>query len=256
MDRIAINSQVYSITSENEIAVILSRFNSDFVFDIIKDTLANKFTNCVFNIPGPNVVAAFEQNFKNLKELHPADSQNIENVRVETYKEIISVLCKEYNLEFIDTGECDYYSIAFYLYDFLAGNFSTHLVEFFTNYIIKEKNSIYDLLNMDSFKKNKDVTTLYNKKLFKDSKLAVISANLENVIRNMAQFDFDMYSILQQVYPIKLVVNGLASCVQQRDDFYKNYYWGAFKDHYVAPVLITNIKLQIQSIQTAEGGNQ
>lgn len=240
------NSQAYNITSENEIAIILSRFNSNYIFDVIKDTIQNRFSNYNY-LTNPNVVSAFEQNFKDLQARYPSDAQNIAYVRQETYKEIINILCKEYSLQFNDNGETDYFTLALYLYDFLVANFNRYLTLFFANYIYKEKNNLYDFLSMESMKKNKDTSTIYNKKVYKDIKLAVLNANLLTVVASMSQFDISFENILMSCCGNKIIVNGILNYIQPIDDFYKNSYCKVFQTDF-QPVVLTNIRLEIQKM--------
>ena len=244
------NSQVYSITTENEIAVILSHFNSQYIFDVIKDSLQKKFN---YNtIASPNVVASFEQNFKYLKATYPSDANNIETVRTETYKEIISILCNEYNLVFdFENEEIDYYSAAFYMYDFLVSNFSNYISAFFANFIVKEKNSLYESLNMDSFKKNKDSSTIYSKKIYKDGRLAILNANVDYVIKSISSFDITFTDILSLVYVDRNIVGFMDSIIKPVQDFYKVYYCGIIGTE-AFPLIVTNIRLMIQNILKAE----
>ena len=48
------NFQMYNITTENELSVILSHFNTEFVFDIIRDNLSKKFNY--------NIIQRYTQN--------------------------------------------------------------------------------------------------------------------------------------------------------------------------------------------------
>lgn len=239
------NSQVYNIQTENEVAIILSRFNSNFIFDVIRDNLAQKF-NYSF-ISAPNVVAAFEQNFKYFQIRYPSDYDNIEVVRISTYKEIINILCNEYNLQFNDNDGLDYYSLALYLYDFLACNFNNYMVSFFANYIYKEKNSLYEFLNMEALKKNKDSSTIYGKKIYKDPKLAILNANLNSVIASICNFDITFENILSIVYSNKNIVNYLTAHVSPINDFFKSTYCYSFSLD-MQPVILTNIRLEIQKM--------
>lgn len=239
------NSSAYNITTENEIAVILSHFNTEFVFDIIKDNISQKFNSYQINIP--NVVVSFEQYFKQLQMIYdnPTDRINIENTRIETYKEVLYILGNEFNLEIDFENIQDYYSTAFYLYDLLVSGFNNHVIEFFTNYIIKEKNGIYDLLNLGELKKNKDTSTIYNKKIYKNTKLAVINANLEYVVDAMSAFDITFNMILNTVYQDKNMVKMIESVIAPRVDFFKGSYIGIMRSN-IRPILLTNIRLEIQ----------
>lgn len=248
MSQLLTNSLEYVVTSENEIASILSKFNGDYLMDVIKSHLENKY-NIYPNLAAPNIVASFEQNFKNLQNTYISDKENIAIVREQTYKNIIDIICKEYNLVFTDTGNLDYFAIAYYLYDSLVSNFINYITTFFSSYVYKEKNSLYDMLDMDALKKNKDTSTIYNKKLYKDLKLAILNANLEVVLNSMMQFDVPFEIVVGSVYfNNKAIVNTILSCVTSSGDFYKDFYCGAFRSEEHSPAIITNIRLAIQRL--------
>lgn len=247
-----LNSNLYDISTENEISTILSHFDSDYIFNIIKDNASKKFDYYQMNIP--NIVAAFEQHFKQLKLIYysPEDIENIEYVRNETYREIIKILCDSYNLEFnTDIDIQDLYSSAFYLYDFLISNYKNYVVRFFTNFIIKEKNGLYESLNLSQFRKNKDSSTIYNKKMFKNPKIAIIASNLEYVIKNICVFDIPFNLILHNVYTDKHIIRFLESIVSSRGDFFKENYVSLLNTT-ARPILLTDIRLSLQDLFTED----
>ena len=245
------NNQEYNITTENEVSIILSHFNTDFIFNIIKDNLSNKFK---YNYTQtPNIIASFETNFKALSSTYTGNVEQIQMVRINTYREIINILCKEYGLQFNEYEGCDYYSIAYYLYGLLLSGFNKNITTFFTNYIKRERNNLYEALNLASMKKNKDTGTIYGKKLYENIKLAIINANLEYVIDNICAFDIPFEVVLQNIYYDKNVVDFILSIASPIDDFFKTAYVSALKSENRIDIL-TNIRFEIQrlAINTAE----
>jgi hypothetical protein len=239
------NSNMYNINTENEIASVLSHFNSEFIFDIIRDNLEKKFNYSTIN--APNIVISFEQNFKQIMSIYQTNLDEINAVRIATYKEIINIICKSYNLQFNDSDDIDYYSAAMYLYDFLVANFSNYMELFFANYIYKERNAIYDALNLGNMKKNKDSSTLYGKKTYKDIKLAIINANLEYVIQNICVYDIDLHTVLSNIYPDKNIVNYISNIISPIYDFFKTAYVSVLQSDINAMVL-SNIRFKIQNL--------
>jgi len=233
------NLNSYNIGLEGEVSDILSHFNSDFIFDIIKDNINSRcgfFTTTMVNIP-----ASFEARFKQAKATFPENSVQIEAVRLETYNQI---LINGNNIT-------DPYSAAYYLYDFLVSNFSNNLVTFFSNYIVKEKNSLYESLHLADYKKNKDSSTIYSKKLYKNSKLAIINANIDYVIANICVFDIPFYNILSMIYQDKNIIKYLNDICVPINDFFR-YTYGPLIQGQLRPTLLTNIRLQIQSLSIDE----
>lgn len=235
----------YNINTEGEISRILSHFNSEFIFDIIKDNLQQKYSYTP--IAAPNIIASFEQNFKQIKDQYQTGYDEIDAVRLNTYREIINIICNEYNLVFNDDDNLDYYSAAFYLYDFLVSNFAPYMTFFFANYIYKERNSIYESLDLGNLKKNKDNSTVYGKKIYKDIKLAIITANVDYIIDNMCNYDISLMDILESIYPNKNIINYIYSIISPREDFFKSVYVNILRGE-ARPIYLSSIKLELHRI--------
>lgn len=251
MSRFVSVNGAYNVCTDNEVSVILSHIESDYVIDVVKNSLKQRFLRIDNIITPPNIVNSWEQFFKQLLLRYTADEdqQNIKNVREQTYKEIIGLICEEFNLQFNDQDIEDYYSPAFYLYDLFISNFGTYLILFYSNYIIKEKNGIYDSMGLIDYKKKKDTSTLYNKKIFKNNKLAVIISNLDYVINNMCAFDISFDMILNTVYQDKYMIKFIQNIVSPRDNFYQNQYVPLLRSD-LRPNILSNIRLNIQYQQT------
>lgn len=239
-----IASSSYNITTENEISVILSHFNSQFILDVIRDNINQKYNLYQMNMP--NIINSFENYFKQLKMTfdNPDAINEIEYTRIETYKEVLNILSIEYGLEINYELIQDYYSVTYYLYEFLVSGFNVAMINFFTNYIIKEKNTLYEVLQLNEMKKNKDISTIYNKKVYKNAKVAIINANLEYVIDALCGFDIEFSHILNTVYQDKNMIKFIESIVAPKVDFYKLAYVRMIKSP-IRPILLTNIRIEI-----------
>ncbi len=234
----------YNINTDTEVAEILSHFNSEYVLNVVRDSLLIKQN--FYPMSPPNIVQAFEANFKTMQSTFPGSYDEIEDVRIKTYKEIIDILCNECQLQFNDI-EQDYYSTAFYLYSFLLSDFTTCLLTFFSNYIVKEKNALYDTIGLNNMKKNKDTSTIYSKKVYKNSKLAIINANLECVVDNICMYDIPLNTILSNIYTDKNIIKHIELVVGPIVDFFKYVYVPIIQSE-IKPLFLTNIRFMIQKI--------
>ena len=241
----AVNSQVYNIASEGELANILSHYNSDFVFNVIKDNIGQRMNKYGNTIQMVNIVGAFEQQFRLLKSTYHSESPKIEEIRLSTYKEIIDILCKEYQLIFNDTGDIDYYTAAFCLYDFLVCNFDTYVVSFFSIFIHNESNTLFDALNMSTLKKNKDTSTVYSKKLYEDPKFAIVTSNLGSVLYSISGYYISFENILRTVLTVDMATY-MSTIIQPQIDFYRNIYCAYILNEDTFPISLTNIRLDMQ----------
>lgn len=200
MSSFTANSQTYNVVTESELAEVLSHYNSDFVFSIIDQCLKYRFMNVPVT-QYPNVVAGWEQNFKAIiAQYGDSSREEVMRVRNETYREIIDTICKEFNMSFTIDDTVDLYSAAYHMYELMVSNFTDNMVTFFANFIYKERSYIYDSLNLAEMKKNKDSSTIYGKKIYKDIKLAVINANIDAVVAGVCSMDIPYHLIISTIF--------------------------------------------------------
>lgn len=233
--------------TENELAVILSHYNSNFVCDIVNDQISRirSGSSMMISTP-PNVVAAWEQNFKAILDQYGAENATkIQEVRYETYKEIIDIICQSYNLNFT-IADIDIYSAAYTLYDFFVCRLTNYITKFYSTYVYKERSSIYESMGLSEMKKNKDSSTIYGKRMYKDIKIAVITANITRIIENInsaSEFDFTTF--------ISIVLNDdrtlckyLLSLVSDNGNFFYDIIIPTFNNNIAE--YITGIRFGIQ----------
>lgn len=240
------NNQAYNIRAEGQLASILSSFDTDYVIGIMEDILANQLND--FNpVPKANIINSFEDNFKAILNDYPEDKPNILDIRESTYSLILSKIAKAFNFEFRDTDQMDLYSIAKLLYDFFVSNYNGYLINFMADYIIREQDTLYKVLNMEQFKKDKDVTTIYNKKLFDSVQMAIVSSHLDYVVKYMMDMDFTMEQVLTVTYrnnPYHIAA--FMQHVFPKMDFYKDYYCRLISVPNIYPIIVTYLKIDLQ----------
>lgn len=246
MGSFLLNNQAYNIKAEGQLATILSYFDRNYVFGVMDDILANRMQHFE-PIPKANIVNSFEDNFKSTLAGFPEDKANIDAVREECYRTIIDRLAKAFNFEYRDTDTMDVFSITRLLYDFYVANHDGYIINLLATYIIQEKNMLYKALNMDQFRKDKDVTTINNKKLFDDPQIAIITAHLEYVIQYMMDVDFSMEQILAVTYQNNpYYIASFMQHVFPKGDFYKDYYCSMVRSPNLNPLIVTYLKIEIQ----------
>lgn len=238
----SLNSNLeYDIISDAEVTSILSHFDPDEILGFVDDNLARKH---MFYPNNPlNFVRSLETNFSLVYMNFPSEKERIDAIRDDTYKAIINKICNYYNLEFIDNGQ-DYYTSAFYLYEFFITQFSSNVIKLFTNYIIKEKDYLYNYIGLIDMKKNKDISTTYSKKIHKDPKLAIINANLEYVVDSISLFDIPFESILELIYTDRNIIELLLSVVSPKGDLFKEHFKTTVNNEYKA-IFLTNMKFAL-----------
>lgn len=238
----------FSIISANEAASIVCRFTPEMIEDLVEDALNNKYRN--YSMSMTNIVEVIEQNYKVSLSGIPEFSSEINSQRCDIYSQVIDMVCKAHNLTYIGNENDDIYSAATWIYDFLVARFNIYITNFFVNYINREKNMIYETLELAS--KKKDASS-YSKKLYKNgnSKLAIIHANLEFVLQNICAYDvpFDTYIDLAYI-PNRQVAKYLQSILLDNGDFFKRQIVNYFNQHYAE--LTTQVKFALQGLASVE----
>ncbi len=244
------NSRIYNIHAENEVAEILSHFNSELIRSVIASKIESRF-NYSSVIDPVNDIGALEKNFNQIIDSYPEEQQQIWEKRCSTFQEIIDYITQIYNLDINPAYESrsGNYMEALLLYDFFISRYMNNAIEFFSNEIIKNTNSIYKYLNIDERRE----ATIYAKKVYTaNPKLAVLANNIDMAIGVIAGFDYELNDIFKALYTID-DYNILSMYVSDRGDFFKQHYVGMLNSQNRA-VIITEIKMAIHAKYVAENG--
>ena len=239
------NNIAYTIKAENQLANILSQFDTSYIDSIIDDVVVRTM-NGEFDItPKVNLVNALENNFKNTLQDFPEDRKNVLLVREDCYLNILNKLGQSFNFEFRRCEEMDLYSITHLVYDFYISNNHAYFIHFISNFIMREQNMLYKVLELDKNKKNKDTTTINNKKLFKSQQLAVIASNIGYVLRYLSELDFDMEQILNESYNYNYnFVAAFLTHILPKNDPYKQFY-GMNVNYNSEPLVANTLALEL-----------
>lgn len=246
------NFTSYNIITENELSQVLSKYESEYVFTVIDYAIKSRFTEVPIISTKPNLVFVWEENFKTIQAYYGTESENMQtilNVKFDTYREIIKIICNEFNMNFTIDDNVDIYSAAFYLYDFFVCKFTENMINFYANFIYKERSSIFDALKFAELKKNKDSSTVYGKKIYKDIKLAIINANINSVIDYVSGLPIPFYSIISIIFGANSdYTNYILNIISDAGgDFFHNYYTSLMNTE-IRSELITGIRIKLKDI--------
>lgn len=240
------NNRAYNIKSETGLAHILTYFDSNFVIGTMDDTL-REIDYTFSNLSKLNIVNAFEDNFKAILIQYPEEKDQILACRQTTYQnEIIPKLAQHFNFEFRPSEDMDIYGITYTLYDFYIANYNVYIVKLLTDYIIRNKDTIYVDFGLDQFKKSKDVSTITNKQLIDDPVMAIISSNVEYILQYITEVDFPMETILNVIYDYNYsIVNIFLTHVFPKTDLFRSYYCRLINNPNTRIDVISSIKWEI-----------
>jgi len=248
-----INDKEYFIRSNNQLSVILSQFDSDYVMDIIEDTLTRSLNS--FDLFGPpNAVESYENVFNEMLVTYPDEAERINESRAEVYLTIIQTICKHMDLQFNESNGVDLYTLARCMYDFFVSRLNNYIVTFYERYISSEKDNIYVNFHLEDMRKNKDMGTVYSRMAFGEGDaISLIVANLQKVIsalRNMPVTDEYIYRSIygaNNEHIVQLLTQNISSHTSVFNLFNRILF---NEDMY--PTVITHIRMAIQQTHRAE----
>lgn len=243
------SAQALRVQSEGEVATILSNFSTEYIFGVIQDLLQQRRDKFLGDA-SDNFVDAYEQAFKNMKATYPGDIENIEEIRDNTYENIINMICKEFKLEPVYREDEDKLALAHFLFDFFISNYGPFFCEFYIRMIRREKDSLYNYLEQEDASKSKDITTSFNKNLYKDQKIAIIAANIGKTMSFINSLDLSMEEVLQNIYDMNVVML-FSDHLKPVDNFLMSAYSRIISNPSLSSVGITIIKYKLQQLATA-----
>ena len=156
------NEMLANANTDNALAAILSNFDTGYVLDVVRDSINRRFRPYSTGMPG---MASIETTFKTILNGVEDSSQKLQimDTRARTYNEIITILCQYYNLTYVPNEDTDDYAVAYFLYDILVSNYTSTIINFFTRYIIENKDNIYAAASAES-KITKDDTSSFQRR--------------------------------------------------------------------------------------------
>lgn len=239
------NDQIYNMVAEGEVAELLSRFSNSYVMDVIDNSIRNRYA---YNptVSNPNIINSYEMNFKDMLANYPSDSESILSIRNEVYLDIIRKICTSFNVEYIgDVPDC--YMIAYHLYDLFVSGYSRNIINFFARYIYINRQTLYSNMGLDKYKKVKDSSSNYIRKIYDDTTVAVIIARIKEVIYYISGFDVDFYTFLTFNYS-RDVCDFIYQNVQPYGNIFKEEFCNVINN----PAILTEIRIAIQKLLEAD----
>lgn len=237
-----------AIDTDAALAVILSNFDSDYINSIVSDSLARKFIP--FSAPMPNLVDILARQFDAILVQSPDYRDEVLACRRQTYFEILQLICNHYNLkmsfEVDQIEDVEFYGIVRTMYETFVSSFTTYMIDFFTSYVVQNADSIVAYLSQDpNAKKPKEGTI--DSSQFIDPKYILIHANMNQIIINMASYDIPMAQLFGYLFT-PTVASRLTNLFVDTGDIYKNHFASYVLDPATEAGVLTNVKLNLQSI--------
>lgn len=251
--------KAYSLVAEGELSTILSNFNSSYTYDVVDDLMKERY-NSFSVISKPNFVDELEYSFKQLLDQFPSDKDNIMYTRNNTYLEIIRRISTnsgvQFNLE--DIGSIDIRYLASIIFDLFISNYDNYVFKFLYNFIVNQKDFIYNQLDLVKNKKSKDISTMYNRQYYSNDVLAIISARLYSCIDFITALDFDPRITLSYIYTSAdeiVRMNYLLQYIDSSADLFSILIKPILTNDLISPSLVNSVKMELQKNFTINKGN-
>lgn len=225
---------------------ILSNFNTSYIVDVVRDSINMRFRPFNTGMPG---ISAFEESFNRiLNDLEDySEKQKILDVREATYSNIIDILCRYYNLSYTPDENIDTYSVAYYLYDLLVANFTATIINFFTNFVVRNQDMLFNQLNV-----SKEDLNNYSKKMYNNSHLSFIHSNLSRVLDNIADIDITMADLIEYGCLDQTAMSLLGYTITENGNIFREHFVPYLKNSSSRADLITSVRLALQQFATAD----
>lgn len=237
-----------SVDTDAGLATILSRFDSQYIVDVVSDSLKMRFRP--FNLPMPNMVQIIERNFQIVYEMSPDYKEKIDQCKIDTYREFINIICNFYNLtyseEIASMDMASLHSFSYMLYDVFVSRFTEHMIEFFSNYIVKNVDEIIAMLDSNPNTIRIKDNTMYQSKQFTDSKWILIHQNVNNILYNMTAYDITLEDMVKYFIPDPNLADWFLNLVVDNGNIYKNHYCIYIANESTAASVFTEVKFALQ----------
>jgi len=237
-----------NIDTDYGIGTILSRFDSEYITNLIQTSIEQKFRP--FSEPMPNMVAVLSRQFKGVLDNSPDYKEQVQKVEVETYQEIIQMICNYYNLSF-DRDADDLYgdnirTLAYIMYDIFVARFTEYLIGFFVSYINRNSDFIYSYLYNDPDAKKARENSNVAQRMYTNPKFSLIHANLNRVIINMASYDIPFGELLKYLTDYNTAAK-ISQYITDQNDIYKYHFASYVLNQDTMSGILTSVKLALQS---------
>jgi hypothetical protein len=233
------------INTDYAVQTILSNFSEDFIANLIQTSLQYRFRP--FALRSPNYPEIFYNQFESIIQNSTGYDSTIIDRREDTFHLIIDTICNYYNLQICnDIPEDQLYPLAYYMYQIFVSEFTERMIDFYTSYIIKNEASLVAAIQPSE----KQLNTIYAKKIYNNQNLMLIYDNMSKVIDILAGIDISFAELVLYLSDpqVSTLIN---TYIVDNGDIFKNYYSIFIRDQVTKTDMMTCIRFKYVS-NTAE----
>lgn len=233
------NLEMNSIETDRALADILDNFSGEYIQDLINRAFIWKFRP--FENEMPNYTYLLEQKYIGIKDNYTGPNPElIEEDRQETYRLMIETICNNYNLS-VDLENLPNevtYNLCYVLCQLLLSEFTTRMVQFFTNYIISHLNELVNGLPEDK----RNIKSSYSKKVYVDPIQISAYENMALILEMVASLDIPFHDLMVAISDPR-TADFIDTYIDDVGDIYKYHFAKYILDPTTKTQMITIIKL-------------
>jgi hypothetical protein len=240
------NMELTAISTDKALSDILANFSEDFIANMVSESIRYKFRP--FTTRMPNHPALLEEKFKGIYANYiGTESTMIDEVRFNTYAEIINIICSAYGLQISsEIPQESIYSLTYTMYQIFVSEFTDRMISFFAQYIFDNIDSIVNSMSEEQ----KAIKTTYSKKLYTDAKnpnYNVVYDNLDSVFNILSALDIPFDQLLVGLSDYN-VANFITSYISAAADVYKDSFASYLNNPLTKTDMLSAIKLKLVSM--------
>lgn len=234
------NNVVASIETDRAISAILSNFSEDYILSTITESLQYKFRP--FNTRMPDFPTILMEKFALIRQNAPSYIEVVNEKETEVYNTIIDLLCSTYHLSVVDIGipEEGLFTVCFYLYKILVSEFTERMINFFSDYIIQNCDSLLTYISDEK----KTPKTSYSRRIYTQQNYVLLYDNMEQILDIVAGLDIPFVQLMSYLSDDN-TANLIGTFINDCGDIYKYFYASFILDPSTRTDMITSIKLAI-----------
>lgn len=247
-NNILTGSNISNIYSENQLANVIGYMNIDSILSILQSTVESPKT---MTERLPNFVHSLDIHYNALLSDPNIELEMVERLKYDRLNKLNAIIDFIGNIFMVDIDKDNIsydniFTLAYYLYEIFI-NYYKNTVNFFVSYILKNKSTIYDSYNLSEFKKNKDSSTIYNKKIYKNHKVAIIVSNLELVVKNISSLDISFEEYLYSISNNPSINQFLLNMISPDPNFFKKIIGLIYNNINTYQSLISDVRVQLSN---------
>lgn len=169
----------YEVVQDGECESILDSMHYSLLMENITEQISNPFLRKTVNF-----INIYEDRYKYLKTMYEDEEfiKKLKNERIDCFEKLLTLIENQFKFKVL-RDEIDLSSTLKVIYDFFILNYTENIELFIIQYITKNKKSL--ILDLDSKKRNKDVSTITSKRIFKDPNDAILIANMSYIVNKI-----------------------------------------------------------------------